>query len=955
MNKQRWQRIEQLFHRALEHQGEARLVFLAQVCGEDADLFARVRALLKAHDRAGAFMEHSPLEAAARALAPVEDAPAVNQQLGPYRLISLLGKGGMGEVYLAEDTRLGRKVALKFLPARFTCNPQHLQRFEREARTASALNHPNILTVYEIGHLGDSHYIATEYIEGKTLRQRLTTGRLELTEAIDIAIQIADALSAASAAGIVHRDIKPENIMVRRDGYAKVLDFGLAKLAERRELAGDGRAPNLLTQSGMVMGTLNYMSPEQALGREVDQRTDLFSLGVVLYEMLTGTPPFSTQAKDFATLLNRANATVTDFGPALPAELQRIIGKALEQDCEIRYQSAADLRADLKRLKRDLDSGSLSQPTAPARFRKLLNGSILARPIVVGALLAIFATLSYLLWRPLSDNKTQPPDWGQASFMAITKQPGEELFPSLTPDGRSLVYASRAEGNWDIYLQRVGGQTAINLTADSPADDNHPAISPDGEHIAFRSERQGGGIFIMEATGENLKRLTDFGYNPGWSPDGKQVVCAAAKTRDPANRSVIPSKLWAINIATGESRIVSEGDAAQPAWSPHGHRIAYWGLQKGGQRDLWTIPAGGGEAVQVTDDEALDWNPVWSPDGTYLYFVSDRSGSMNLWRVRLEEESGKVIGQPEAVRTPSSYCQHISFSRDGRRIVYVNGFSKINIQHAVFDPEAETIAGPPVWVTEGARQLDGLDLSPDGQWLVFSTQGEKQEDLLISRSDGSGSPRRLTDDGHRDRGPQFSPDGNQIAFYSDRSGSFEMWLINRDGSDLRQLTQTTSQAVYNPVWSPDGARLAYSIIGGQPALVALDTLVTEQFPQVVHSTGKSNLRFAPWAWSPDGRKLAGWEARTGEQLGIVIFSFASQQYEKLTDFGTRPTWLADGQRLLFYHKNQLYLAHTRSKKVREVLSTSPHEITGLALLRDDRNIYFSLKIAEADIWLMSLE
>ncbi len=956
MDNERWQLIESLFHRALERKAEERAAFLSAVCDADPALLAQVEALVNAHDRAGDFIEHPPQEAAAQALAASEDAPSVNRQIGHYLIVSLLGKGGMGEVYLAEDMRLGRKVALKFLPVRFTCNRQHLQRFEREARAASALNHPNILTVHDIGHLGNTHFIATEYIEGETLRQRMAAGRLALNDALDIAIQIAEALSAAFAAGIIHRDIKPENIMIRHDGYVKVLDFGLAKLTERREVFRNRQAVHIHTKSGMVMGTINYMSPEQALGHEVDHRTDLFSLGVVLYEMVTGAPFRSDAAGAVDTLINRGTVTITDASQPLPQELERIVGKALEKNRATRYQTAADLCADLKQLKREIDLRLSSKPTAQARFKKLAQGRWVTKAYFAAALFIILVGSSYLLLRPALKSEPKPPDWQNATFTPITNQPGEELFPSLSPDGKSLVYASRASGNWDIYLQRTGGQIAVNLTADSTSDETHPAFSPDGELIAFRSERQGGGIFIMGATGENIRRLADFGHNPSWSPDGKELICAEAKTRDPANRAIIPSKLSAINIQTGAVRLVTKGDAVQPAWSPHGQRIAYWGLQKGGQRDLWTMPAAGGDAVQVTDDEALDWNPVWSPDGMYLYFVSDRNGSMNLWRVRIEEESGKVLGLPEAVRTPSAYSQHITFSRDGRRIVYVNGFSKINIRRAVFDPIKEKVSEQPVWVTEGVRQLDGLDLSPDGHWLVFSSQGETQEDLIIISSDGTGAARRLTNDRHRDRDPHFSPDGKQVAFYSDRGGKFEIWIINTDGSGLRQITESPGPLVYNPVWSPDGTRLAYSRQEIRASILDPGKDWGHQTPQVLPAMDNPELRFTPWSWSSNGHRLAGWQARLGaSHLGIVLYSLESQQYEKLTDFGTRPIWLSDDRRLIFYYRDKLYLVDSKSKNVREIFSTPAQEITGLARLRNDRQIYFSSKIAEADIWLMSLE
>lgn len=962
MDNERWQLIERLFHGALEREGGDRSSFLSEVCAGDESLRQQIEGLLKAHDRAGEFIERPPKDQAARALCASETTPSVNQQVGTYVVLSLLGKGGMGEVYLAQDTRLGRKVALKFLPARFTRNSEQLLRFGREARAASALNHPNILTVHDIGQYGTTHFIATEYIEGETLRERMDAGKLDLKEALDIAIQVAGALAAALAERIIHRDIKPENIMIRRDGYVKVLDFGLAKLTERQGISHSGQALSLDTQSGTVMGTINYMSPEQALGREVDHRTDLFSLGAVLYEMVTGALPFknSTVAASFDALLNRAPDPVTEADPALPMELERIIGKALEKDRELRYQTASDLRGDLARLKRDVDSGILPVTSSWVRFKKPVRVGWIAKVSAVAALLAIVAVSSYLLLRPGAKTEPRGPDWSTAIVTPITNQPGEELFPSLSPDGKSLVYASRARGNWDIYWQRVGGQTSMNLTEDSTADDNHPAFSPDGEVIAFRSERQGGGIFIMSASGENIRRLTDpgeySGYNPAWSPDGNEILCTKARTRDPYNRSVIPSRLWAVNAATGEKRVVTEGDAVQAAWSPHGHRIAYWGLQKGGQRDLWTIPAAGGQPVPVTDDDATDWNPVWSPDGKYLYFTSDRGGSMNLWRVPIEEESGRMLGQPEAVRTPSSYSQHITFSRDGRQIAYANAFGNTNIRRAFFDPVRERVLGQPIWITQGRRQMTDLDLSPDGRWVVFSSQGETQEDLILVRRDGTGTLRHLTDDIHRDRGPRFSPDGSQVAFYSNRGGKFEIWTINMDGSGLRQITQSTTSTVFNPVWSPDGTGIAYTMLRGSGFILDLRKPWTEQTPTPLPPMSDPELRLVPWCWSPDGKTLAGWQARIGQpKLGIVLYATESQQYEKLTDFGTRPTWLSDNRRLLFYDMDKLYLLDSKSKKVWTILSTEPNEITGLALVRDDRHIYFSLRQAEADIWLMSLD
>src|SRR5205823_4334090 len=398
-----------------------------------------------------------------------------------------------------------------------------------------------------------------------------------------------------------------------------------------------------------------------------------------------------------------------------------------------------------------------------------------------------------------------------ATFTQLTDQSGPEYFPSLSPDGKSFVYASYAGGNWDIYLQRVGGKNPVNLTKDSPSDDTQPAFSPDGERIAFRSEREGGGLFVMGATGESVKRLADFGFNPAWSPDGKEIACADEGVVQPSGRFNPNSRIWAVNVATGERRLVTKEDSVQPHWSPHGVRIAYQGRGKAAQRDIWTIPAGGGEPVEVTNDAATDWNPVWSPDGKYLYFASDRGGSMNLWRVPIEEQSGKVLGQPEAITTPSAYSAHLSFSQDGRRMVYAQTVSRGNLQQVGFDPNKETVTGQPVWITQGSRRANTPNLSPDGEWLAFDSWGGQQDDLFVIRQDGTGL-RQLTDDIYKDRKPTWSPDGKRIAFHSDRSGKYEIWTINSDGSGLQQLTYTSAN-INNAVWSPDGTRLAYHNTG----------------------------------------------------------------------------------------------------------------------------------------------
>jgi len=388
MNPERHQQLGRVFHAALELEPEGRVAFLEQACAGDAELRRRVEALLVAHDQAENFMETPALEVAAELLA----GRAVGRSINHYQVLSLLGRGGMGEVYLAEDTRLGRKVALKLLPAAFTQDEERVRRFEQEAYAASALNHPNIITIFEVGRVDEAHFIATEYVEGQTLRQRFKGRRLEQGEALDIVIQIVSALQAAHEAGIVHRDIKPENVMVRPDGYVKVLDFGLAKLIEKRlgeRATGQlGEGNSLLaalpfrpvpqspsppvTLPGIVIGTVTYMSPEQAKGAEVDGRSDLFSLGVVLYEMMAGQAPFEapTPAETLAAVLHRDAPPLRGYAPEASVELERIVTKALQKALAERYQTAKDLLADLKSLKLELEIEARLKHAAPPETRR---------------------------------------------------------------------------------------------------------------------------------------------------------------------------------------------------------------------------------------------------------------------------------------------------------------------------------------------------------------------------------------------------------------------------------------------------------------------------------------------------------------------------------------------------------------------------------------------------------
>ena len=511
----------------------------------------------------------------------------IGTTIGHYRIVSLLGSGGMGEVYLAEDTRLGREVALKTLPSLLASNDEFRERLEREAKAVAAINHPNIVTIHSVEDRDGVRFITMELVRGKSLAELVPPAGLPLNRVLDVAVPLADAVASAHQHGITHRDLKPGNVMLGADGRVKVLDFGLARLGP----AGVSGAETVThaTQAGQVLGTVAYMSPEQAQGHFVDHRSDVFSLGIILFEMTTGRRPFegASVPGTMAAIIESPPRPLDTLKPDLPDEFARIVRRCLAKEPGRRYQSALDLRNDLD----DLRQTIASTPSPVVGARRVGGSPHWWRMAAAGVVLA---GLGVLLGNAL---RTRDVDGGPSvfdgRFRRLTSQSGEELHPGLSSDGEFLVYASRAAGNWDMYLKRVRGEKAINLTEDSPVDDTQPAFSADGRFIAFRSERAGGGIFVMGATGENVRKLADEGFNPAWSADGTELAYGIDSFTEPLNRSISPSGMWAVSVATGSKRLITKGDAVQPSWSPRGDRIAYWGVHLGGQRDIWTIPAAG--------------------------------------------------------------------------------------------------------------------------------------------------------------------------------------------------------------------------------------------------------------------------------------------------------------------------------------------------------------------------
>jgi Tol biopolymer transport system component len=948
---ERYRRAGELFDKLIGLPAARQQDYLDVACGSDDDLRQYVAGLLEAEQKApDSFLARPAVEDAVNRIAERAAAsPTVTgTQLGAYVVGQQIGAGGMGTVYEARDVRLDRKVAIKILPPAFTGDSDRIRRFRQEARAVSLLNHPNIVSIYDAELEQGRCYIATEFVEGKTLRQ-LAAGRpIDTNLLLDLAIQICSALGAAHQAGIVHRDIKPENVMVRPDGIVKVLDFGLAKLTD--PIAGEqtrdplNATATLQSRPGSIAGTLHYLSPEQVMGKPATPQSDIFSLGVMLYELATGVPPFAgpTEGVVFSAILNQTPARPSTQRPSVSRDLDALIMRTLEKDPELRFQTANDLRSTLKLLVRGSQSGTSAAPppgaAIPARVpvRRYAAWVLAATAVVVAA-------AGWLILRPA-------PGTLPNQFTRLTDMPGEELYPNLTPDGNQFFYASAARGKWDIYLQRTGGSAAVNLTADSPDDDTEPALSHDGSRIAFRSERGGGGLFVMESTGENPTRIAPRGHLPAWSPGGKSIVYCDETFNVPSERGPPASRLHVIDLASGDQRDLQTGDAIQPSWSPHGYRIAYWSMVHGSQRDIWTVGAEGTKPLAVTDDTALDWNPVWSPSGEELYFISDRGGSMNLWRVRIDERTGETRGAPQPFTLPASYIKFLHWSADGKKFIYTQAERRVTLASIEFDRTRMETIGDPVPVAAVNNNITNFSFSPDGSKIVYDTVGDPHEDLWISNLNGSGRRRLIA--GGLNRAPAWSPNGEEIVFFSNRRGLYDQWLIRPDGSGLRQLTAVTlaGNQMQAAVWIDGGKRILVGRQSGGPSILDPHSgSPANDLPSLpgFEGAGRGFLFFGP----PANGMLIGDIDGTVRVIGR--YSVTAGKLERLGIEGARPVWVPSGgdRQFVFKRGTTCYLYDLDLKREKRLFSVAPNKIYALRFDQSGRRIYFTQTIRDADLWM----
>jgi serine/threonine protein kinase/Tol biopolymer transport system component len=927
MDPERWKQIEKLYHSVLNREPKGRAAFLKEACGGDEALRQEVESLLDHQQSAESFIEVPAMKVAAQGVSENRIQSCIGRQIGSYKVLSLLGVGGMGEVYLAKDLRLDRTIALKILPPALASDSDRLRRFIREARAASALKHPNVATIHEIGELEGLHFIAMEYVEGQTLASKISGRTVETAEIVEIGIQTADALDEAHSKGVTHRDIKPGNLMVTPRGHVKVLDFGLAKVTRLGEPTAASDVGTMVnTETGMVMGTVQYMSPEQVLGKEVDHRSDIFSLGVVLYEMATDRLPFSGANASEITdrILHAQPEAIARFNYNLPTELERIIRKCLEKDRERRYQSARELEIDLKNLKREIDMEADAITKRSARREEAVaeTSTEAATPLsrrwriwITWAAAALILTGLVIFWQtyPL------PPPKILGSFQ-ITNDGQQKVFShaygnTMVTDGSRLYFGDLRQ------VSITGGETVRIRTALQGV--GIADISPSRTELLITSSSSAtileGPIWILPLPAGSPRRVGEvLAHDAAWSNDGQQITYAFGK-----------ELYLAKSDGTESHKLVSlPGIAFFLRWSPDGSRLRFT-MQESGKTaySLWEVGADGTHLHPLLpgwNKPAAECCGNWTADGKYFVFQSSRGGLPSIWVIR---EKGHLFRKPDAepVRLTMGPMDLLSPipSTDGKRLYMIGRqrrgeLVRYDRNSAQLLPYLSGISA--TW----------LAFSSDRAWIAYVSYPEGV--LWRSKADGT-ERQQLSFPPMRVQMPRWSPDGKQIAFIGIFAGKpWKIYLISTTGGNSQQLIPGERSEV-DQDWSPDGNRLVFGRLIPQH--------LAEQEPLTLHlldlrtqklSTLPGSERLFTPRWSPDGRHIA---AMSEDSQRMVVFDFTNGRWTELAraSFIDYLSWSKDAKYIYFNSTSgvsdpALFRVSIRDRRIERLYS-----------LKDTRQVY----------------
>jgi serine/threonine protein kinase/WD40 repeat protein len=902
MTLERWKQVKEILHGAMQKESHERSTFLDQACKDDPSLKPEVESLLAS--RAG--ISDGLLQTAL----PEQIALGKGARLGPYEIVSLIGAGGMGEVYRARDTALKRDLAIKVLPNSYTSDPDRSRRFQQEAEATAALNHPNILTIYQVGSDNGTFYIAAELLQGESLRDKLLAGRLTLRSAIEYGVQIARGLAAAHEHEIVHRDLKPENVFITKDGRVKILDFGLAKLTQRTSNVGD-MAPTrtLATEPGVVMGTVAYMSPEQVQGKTVDHLSDVFSFGQVLYEMLAGRRAFQkpSAVETMTAILTEDPPALAQVAPNVPVALQRVVHRCLEKSSEQRFQAASDLGYALEALS---DSGGFPMVSAPAAERPTWQKWILA-----GAAVALIAAaIGILIARHRSET---PPLQMEAS---ILPPPGEGFWANLnrpaaiSPNGASLALIAMRNGHTELWLRRLDASEAQPIAGTEDA--SYPFWSPDSRHIGFFAD---GKLKKVDASGGKVAEICQagmLGLGGAWSSRGVIVFATLASPLRAVNENGgTPEPISSIPLTNGAI------GQMWPVFLPDGKHFLFldWRYPSAGKSDnsIWIGSLDGEKARPLP----LNSTSVQYASG-YLLFV--RNGDLFAQPFNLVKNELTAQAFPVARNV-----QFESFIQDGAFTVSANGILVYGTAGTGVDSEL-------TWMDRGGRSLSVLGeagqfetqaISPDGKRVAVSLRfSNLRQNVWIYDTDlGTRVPLEPVDTGNPIYSPRWSPDGRQVAYRDLGGGSHcTIYIHNSDGSgQAKKVLEASEGAISVEDWSPDGRHLLFCHSRFEGPTYWHDRL------RVAPMEGGGKLEFeidnaANGKFSPDGHWIA-YSDDTSHQVYVTPFPGPGARIAVSSSTGNDPRWRGDGQELFYADKDQTLI----SVQVREsaadfrVLSSRP--------------------------------
>jgi serine/threonine protein kinase/Tol biopolymer transport system component len=934
MTPERWAQITEIYHSALEMETGERAAFLDRECADDESLRREVESLLAADRAAGDFIARPAVHDAASMLTiKTETFLLPGQNLGHYRIISSLGAGGMGEVYLAKDLRLNREIAIKVLPASFAANPNHLRRFRTEAEAAATLNHANVATVYSVEKVDGNLFITMEYVAGKTLDAVIPPKGLDIKTFLDFFIPLSDALAHAHEKGVSHRDIKPGNIIVTPAGAPKILDFGLAQID--RPKRGEHESTLKITAPGQIFGTPSYMSPEQAEGKAVDTRSDIFSFGVVMYEALTGERPFKgdSYASIISNLLKSKPVSVSELRADAPYLLTRLVTRCLEKSRSRRFQSMSEVRAILEEAKAALETGAATPPNIRSSAFLLKEKTRSRLWLVLPAALIVALSLAaYYFFRPAAQSET-PLNFANMALRKLS-QSGTVSFAQITPDAKSIVYITidETEGR-ALWIRRVEDRSALQLLVKGARQFwGGIGVSPDGSQIFYIQADENarfGTLYRISSLGGAPRKLIENANDVGAiSADGQRILFV---------RYGEAMQILSANASDGgDERVVHTGERddlfRDPQFSSDGQKIYFSKRKAVDGKTSWSlveIPVAGGAERVILDSGGKrigELAVLKNGKGILINRTDEISNLQQLYFVSLPD------GAEQRITNDLNSYQGISVSSDGKTLAATQNLTSRDIWVGT-SPDALRR------VTAESNVFSNAAFAPDGR-IVYDALDNNRPDIWIMNADGTGA-QQLTPNDSFNSEPQVTPDGRFIVFSSDRTGESKIWRMNTDGSNPQLLTNVAGPA-FSPVVAPDANTVYFQWIRDNQRVFGK-----------IPITGGEAQEQAPfgenlWAISPDGKQVAAvFFDAPGNQFKVRVRPIDAEEPAKIFNIPASfiLEWTADGKNLLYRSIDTtpemfsiVWLQPIEGGEPRRFLSVKPDRVTNLAQTADGKQI-----------------